>query len=229
METLEIAGDGYDGGRVLAWMIFPRSLDLRRHHLAREMAEREVANAAERGSQVLIETSLVRALLDGPGRAEMGELAKEATKRGTVTGDLLNLVYEMSARGADEPSFSKALAEYKAFAPGKRYGDGEPLKYSEQTLRTYFDDFRCVAHLWGAFRLNAGPYAYLEQPAKLFSNDSSLREFLGVAKGLADFATTFVPKRTKPAVAVIERDDLVHIPDSIPAIRFVFKPGSPPV
>jgi hypothetical protein len=226
MESLELFGDGMDGGRAMAWMLFPADAALREHHMAREVAEQACKEAAA-SETISIAPQTLLALLDGPGGLEMKRLAAEATKRGTVAGDLLHLLYEMHARGVDEPSFGKALEHYKRFAPGLTYGDGEALKYSEQTLRTYFDEFRSVAHLWAAWRLNTGPYAYLPDPRQVFHDASSLQTFLGVAKGVADFATTFIPKRTKPPRPVIEINDLIAIPESIASIRLTFHTTRP--
>jgi hypothetical protein len=108
----------------------------------------------------------------------MQALAAEATKQGTVAGDLLGLMYEMHLQGMDEPSFGKAIENYKQFALPLRYGDGEALKRSEATLRQYFNAFESVAHLWAAFRLNQGPYAYTADPKDIFHTPEGLRALL---------------------------------------------------
>ena len=128
----------------------------------------------------------------------------------------------MKVRDLEEPSFGKAVDHYKGFAPGLKYGDGEALKYSEQTLRNYFSEFASVAHLWAAFRLNQGPYKYVNDPRDVFHKPEAMRTFLGVAKSLGEFATTFIPKRTKPPLTVIPDSILIALPDEIAPVRLTF-------
>jgi hypothetical protein len=203
-------------------MLFPNDESTRESYLNRELALR-VCNAAHPSEHVSIEPQMLMALADGPGMEELSRQAVEATKRGTVAGDMMNLIYEMHGRGVSEPSFGKAIEGYKSFAPGKKYGDSEALKYSEQTLRNYFDEFRSVAHLWAAFRMNQGPYAYAPDGREIFHDEASLIKMLGVAKGIQEFASTFIPKRTKPALPIIGVEEQVKIPESIAAMRLVFK------
>lgn len=222
MKFLELRRDGLDGGRALAWMLFPNRPDLRKIHFVRELVEREYMPGAVDDSPLTLPAWMVQSLLNSPGKEEMKDLAADGTKRGTVAGDLLGQIYEMQMMALPEPSFGKAVERYKVFALGLTYGDGEPLKYSEQTLRKYFDEFASVAHLWAAFRLNQGPYAYTDDPRDVFHSSAAFFTFLGIAKAVADFATTFIPKRTKPPRTVIDADVLIHVPDEVSPIRLHF-------
>lgn len=222
MGELELLSDGLDMVRTLAWMIFPRSEIHRRQHVARTKAWTacEQAGATD---DVILSSTFLREILGGPGKAEMEEMATEAGKRGSVAGDLLALIYQMEAGGHTEPSFGKAIEQYKSYALGLKYGDGESLKYSEATLRAYFEDYASVAHLWAAMRINQGPYAYTANPKNLFSDQESFVHFLGVAKSIALFASTFIPKRTKPSKPIIPAEILLSIPESVAAIHLKFR------
>lgn len=223
LQTLDLKNDGLDGGRTMARMLFPSRPDLRKIHFVREFVEQEVMSGKADDMAVKLPTWMLRTLLDSPGKDETKSLAAEATKRGTVAGDLLALIYEMQARHVGEPSFGKAVDHYKGFALGRKYGDGEALKYSEQTLRNYFDEFASVAHLWAAFRLNQGPYAYTEDARSVFHSPKDFLTFLGIAKDVGRFAESFIPKRTKPLRPVIDGEILVQIPADVLPVRLHFR------
>ena len=226
METLELLGDGLDGERVMAWMLFPNEQDLRRAHIVRKMLIDSYIRDRIPSDQVKVPVCVLQSMLDGPSQYELHNRAVEATKQGTVAGDLLALIYEMHLRGVEEPSFGKAIANYKKFALGRRYGDRGALKRSEATLRRYFDSFESVAHLWAALRLNQGPYPYTSVKSDVFHSPEGLQAMLGVAKAVGEFATKFIPKRTKPSKPVISLGTLVKIPEEITAKRLSFKHAS---
>lgn len=223
MNKIELSGDGLDGARVMAWMCFPDSPEMRQTLLAREILENLVADQSSNAAIVSAPVWVLQCLVSGTSHHEMRERAGEAAKRGTVAGDLLGLMYRMHFEEVEEPSFRKAIADYRRFAIGGKYGDGTPLKYSEQTLRTYFDEFESVAHLWAAYRLNQTKYRFTPDKRNFFRDTEALSTCLGVAKGVAEFAATFVPKRwTKP---VIEASLMVQIPDEIDALRLRKRPN----
>lgn len=221
-EKLELLGDGLDNGRVMAWMLFPKKPELRQAHFVREMTEQCFIKDRPDAEMASVPVWALKSLLDAPGRSEMKALAAEATKQGTVAGDLLGMTYVMHLNETDEPSFGKAIEQYKKFALPLRYGDGEALKRSEATLRQYFNAFESVAHLWAAFRLNQGPYTFTANPRDIFHTPEGLRMLLGVAKAVGEFATSFIPKRKTPPTPVISAGTLVQIPDEIPAMRLSF-------
>lgn len=223
METLELLGDELDGDRVMAWMLFPKEQDLRRVYIFRETVINSYIQESTPSDQVNVPVWVLQSMLDGPSWGELRNRAVEATKQGTVAGDLLKLIYEMHLRGAEEPSFGKAIDEYKQFAQRRRYGDIKVLKRSEASLRRYFDSFESVAHLWAALRLNQGLYPYTPAKTDVFHSREELHAMLGVAKAVGEFATNFTPKRTKPPKPVIDIDTLVKIPNEIPARRLSFK------
>lgn len=223
METLELLGDELDGDRVMAWMLFPNEQDLRRAYIFRKTVINSYIKERIHSDQVNVSVWVLQSMLDGPSRCELINRAEEATRQGTVAGDLLALIYEMHLRDVKEPSFNKAIKNYIKFALGRCYGDGEELKYSKKTLRDYFGNFEPVAHLWAALRLNREPHRYTSSKNNIFHSPEELHAMLGVAKAVGEFATNFTPKRTKPPKPVIDIDTLIKIPDGIPARRLSFK------
>lgn len=221
MMELELEHDGLDGGRVLGWMVFPTDPAMRAAHFNRELVRQKLTAHPEHTS-VTLSTTILAELLNGPSQQEIRTASVEATKRGTVAGDLLSLIYRRWAQGLEEPSLRKAIEDYKNFAVGKTYGDGEALKYSPQKLRDYFVEFLPVAHLWAAFRLNQGPERFTENPSEVFHEQSALMTMLGVAKAVGEFATTFIPLRTSPPKPVIAPEALLTIPNEVPAVRLSY-------
>jgi len=222
VNEIRLLGDGKDVARITAWMYYPRNEELRQLHMERFEIRDALSEASDGSTFIQVKSDTLLRLLGGPGRNEIAEMQVEAVKQGTAAGDLLHLIYQMHQRGADEPSLGKALKEYQAFSLGPRYGDKTPLKRAEQTLRDCFEAFAPAAHLWAAFRLN-GPFPYVDPPGDLLGTAEGRDRFLGVAKALGEFATTFIPKRTRPAKPVIDPLTLVRIADSVPAMRLTFK------
>ena len=52
MNTIELSGDGLDGARVMAWMCFPDSPEMRQTLLAREILENLVADQSSNAAIV---------------------------------------------------------------------------------------------------------------------------------------------------------------------------------
>ena len=112
----------------------------------------------------------------------------------------------------------KALIQYREFAVGKKYGDGEALKYSDAQLRAYFEAAAPSAHLWAAYRL----LKIIKDRGKAYKTAftaEGMPLLLGVAKELQDFATTFIPKGTKPAKPIINMQEMLLLPETIPPVK----------
>lgn len=203
---------------VIGAMLFPQNADLRMSYCLRN---RWTAIATQ-DKQHTLSSSDLHELLNAASRQELSDAADVGTKQGTVAGDLLGLIYEQWRLDRDQPSMRKALSKYREFAVGKKYGDGEALKYSDQQLRVYFEAAAPSAHLWAAHRLlrkikdrgKSYKYAFTAEGMPLL---------LGVAKELQDFAITFIPKGTKPAKSIIEARDMLVLPETIAPIQLPFK------
>lgn len=199
---------------VIGAMLYPRNADWRMSYCLRN---RWTALAAQDAQHTLSSSDLSN-LLNAASRQELREAADAGTKRGTVAGDLLGLIYEQWIVDGDQPSLRKALSQYRKFAVGRRYGDGEALKYSDQQLRVYFEAAAPSAHLWAAHRLLKNIKDRGKSYKAAFTAEG-MPLLLGVAKELQDFATTYIPKGTKPAKPIIGVKDMLHLPVTIAPVK----------
>jgi hypothetical protein len=199
---------------VVAAMVYPDSAERRAAYCLRLRWRLRLQHA----ETVDVPAADLQLLLDAPSRNELDRAGAEGSKRGFVAGDLLGLMYEQWRMGQPEPSLRSALRRYREWAVGQSYGDGEALKYSDAQLRKYFEIAAPSAHLWAAFRLSP----HLRRTKRAFTRDG-LPELLGVAMAIQTFATTFVPKRTKPPKPVIAPEVILAIPTHIEQIELQFR------
>jgi hypothetical protein len=198
---------------VMSAMLFPRNANYRAAYVLRN----RWASSVDDGVEFVLSKSELQALLDLPSRAELSAAADAGVKHGCVAGDLLALIYEQAKAGKPEPSMRAALRRYKEWAIGKKYGDGDALKYSDMQVRKFFEEALPAAHLWAAHRLmkriddNGATY-------KAAFSRSELPVLLGWAKALQDFATDFVPLRTKPPKPIIDLEEMLAIPEQVAAV-----------
>ncbi len=203
---------------VIAAMCFPRSLAFREAYCLRKQWCTRLADQ----QQFNLSAAEIETLLNLPSCREASEAADAGVKQGSAAGDLLALIYEQSQTNNPEPSLRDALRRYRQWALGRKYGDGSALKYSDGQLRHFFGEASPSAHLWAAFRLlknSADRSGYKDA----FTRDG-MQYFLGIAMELQEFAASFVPKRTRPAKPIIERQNMLQIPDSIQPIKLDFSP-----
>lgn len=218
--VLVITGD-FESTRttVMAAMLYPRNEAYRAGYCLRDEWSRRLRDDA----QYAVSASDIQAFLDLPSRQDLRAAAEAGTKRGSVAGDLLRLAYEDWRLKKPEPSIRSALRHYRGWSPGKKYGNGSALLYSDAQLRLYFAEAEPAAHLWAAFRLLKRTKDRDKSDRSAFT-PHGMPTFLGVAKELQDFATTFVPKRAKPAKPLIDADALLQIPMHVHPIRWDPRP-----
>lgn len=203
---------------VIAAMLYPSNADWRTSYCLRNRWAALTAKNAEH----TLSSLEVRALLNAASRQDLREAADVGIKQGTVAGDLLALIYEHWRLGGDQPSLRKALSQYRKFAIGRKYGDGEALKYSDRQLRVYFESAAPSAHLWAAHRLLKN----IKDRGKAYKaafTAEGMPMLLGIAKELQDFSTTFIPKGTKPAKPIIDRQVMLLLPETIAPIKLPFR------
>ena len=199
---------------VIGAMLYPSNTDFRSSYCLRN----RWAGLTEKNINHTLSSMEVRDLLNAASRQELSEAAVAGTKQGTVAGDFLSLIYEHSRLDRDQPSLRKALIQYREFAVGKKYGDGEALKYSDAQLRAYFEAAAPSAHLWAAYRL----LKIIKDRGKAYKTAFTVEGMpllLGVAKELQDFATTFIPKGTKPAKPIINMQEMLLLPGTISPVK----------
>ncbi len=203
---------------VIGAMLFPSNADFRASYSLRNRWKALI----ESDAQYTLSSADVRALLNSASSEELREAADVGTKQGSVAGDLLALIYEQWRMEKPWPSMRSASSIYKCFALGKRYGDGEVLKYSNMTLRTYFEAAAPSAHLWAAHRLLKNVKDRGKAYKTAFTAEG-MPLLLGVAKELQDFATTYIPKGTKPAKPIIGEQEMLLLPETIAPVRLPFR------
>ena len=163
----------------------------------------------------------IQVLLNLPSRQELHIETVQGVKTGVVAGDLLALIYEQSRIGAPEPSMRAAHRRYTDWAVGKKYGDGEALKYSTGQLHRFFDAAAPSAHLWASLRMLKNITDGGESFRTAYE-PHGMPFLLGVARAIQDFAQTFIPKRSKPAKPIILAGELHQVPDHIKPIELQF-------
>ena len=219
MPQIELTGDHTtDRQWLLHLMVFPNDAALRDSTYARAMLEDRL-DGLDDSALLTVNAATLRHFLEGHSRAEIKKLQGEAFKRAIFAGYILSSIYLMD-RFADvhpkfaRPSINKALHACQKFAisPSGKFGDGEKMNWSEQSIRKCWKEFKSVAHLWAAFTLNQ-QYQFMEPGLPDSAED--LATFLSVASGLYHFGSTFIPKAATPAVPVLSVDDPWMVPSSI--------------
>jgi hypothetical protein len=199
-------------------MNFPNDEPMRRAFYAIHCVKAELEESKDAGYVELC-SEFVNDLIDAPSHAELRERVVATTKRGLVAGDFLSHIYAMASFPdvVKEPSVGKAIALSRAFAKRSRYGDGSKLPSSETAIRAYVDESRSVAHLWAAFRLHQT--FPTREHREILSSAEGIRTFLGIARTLQDFGCSFIPKRAKPRVPLLDASSIWSVSDSVPRLR----------
>ena len=221
MGSILMIGSDFEAAKVevIGAMLYPRDGRLREAYNLRNAWSRRIGSDLDATASA----AEVQTLLDLPSRRELSDEADKGVKTGTVAGDLLALIYEQSRIGAPEPSMRSALKRYAKWSIGKKYGDAEPLKYSDWRLRDYFYASSPSAHLWAGLRLlktirdDGESYRTAFDPA-------GMPLLLGVARSVQDFAESFIPKQTTPAKPILNGADFHRVPDHIEAIELELRP-----
>ena len=121
----------------------------------------------------------------------------------------------MMDRFALSPSVKRALHAVSKFAQSSKYGDGSAVPAGESKLRQCWSRFAPVAPLWAAFCLNSEySFAAIET-----AHREEVARFLGIAAGLRAFAVSFVPKRARPPVPILDPDSTWEMPGDIEPLR----------
>ncbi len=163
-----------------------------------------------RGQEILIRRDTERAF------------QREGSRAGHVAGNVLVALYALATSPwrIKEPSFARAVHSAGMVAMADSAADaahgvrhGRPRGHTK--IEACYDAMRPVAHLWAAFRL------HWEFPTRaheeLFNSAEGVRTFLGIARGVQDFAMAWVPARTNPrhAIAPLLGETPWLVPDEI--------------
>ena len=204
---ITLTGSLDDRQWVQAVMYFPTDKHLRESRYAIEIAKGELA-AMDSGDRVELDKETLTQLIDAPSFEELKCKTVIAVKKGVVAGDILASIYLMHRFEMPEPSLKKAVHVAQRFAAKNPYGDSTPMNKSRTMNRKIFNEYKTVAHLWAAFRLNLA-YRYADDRELFFEK---LPFFLEVSAGLFEFGTRFIPYRAKPAEPILPPEGMWELP-----------------
>jgi hypothetical protein len=211
MPAIELRGTPDDRLRVQAVMLFPNDSALRDQLLAIYRVRDEVRDLA--GDQVIsVSENVLKRLIEAPSYADMRIRATIAAKRAVIAADVLCVIYLMDKFTLPEPSMNKAVAVVQAYAPTATYGDGSRMDTSETQIRQYWQEFKPVAHLWAAMRINKA-YPFTKDHKSMYTSD--FESYLQVAQGFYRFGVSFIPKRAKSRVPIVDTGKSWTLPASI--------------
>ena len=193
MPAIDTASPGTLTDNVSAWLFCPNDPVLRRqYHLYHAVGRRFHDYPLEDSFEVSRDE--LETLRNSPSPEEFQRLVREASKKGHVVGMLFAIIFIADKFSYSPPiSMKKALYVIRKWGPGKQFGNGDPLPYTDRTLKNYWGQFRNVAHLWAAISINQS-HPYCEEGTQLTENVES---FLNVAAGLRRFGRTFVPPNSR--------------------------------
>lgn len=224
MRVIELRGDPEDILWVRSVMLFPEDSELRERAFSVEFAREFLADVDRQKFQSLNRRT-VELLIEAPAYSDLKKIAAERTKKAILAGNLLMAVFLMHRFNEPEPSLNKARFVAKEFAARARYGDGSAIDKSEPSINRAWNDFRSVAHLWAAFEINK---AYPFAPKREIFTPNFLPSFLGVAAEILRFGESFIPKRARPHVPIVDAKTAWHLPDSVEPIALA-NPSRPPI
>lgn len=204
----------HDVGWVRATMLFPNDDMARRQCFGVELARFNILECKET-DRLEINASDLRLLIEAPSYDAFKGFTAANTKCAIVAGDILMTLYLMDRFGVPEPSLNKAIFVAMEYAKTAKYGDGTRMNVSERMVLECWNEYKPVAHLWAAFRINgAYPYAPADD---IFSQT----KFLEVAAGLYRFGVEFVPFRARPKTPILDAKKCWALPDNIVASNLI--------
>ena len=228
MSLIELTGTEDDVGLVRSVMLYPRDDRARRLYHAIHFHTVLLKGAPDE-TRWPVSAGLLRQLLSDPNPAA-AETIRARTRRATVAGELLSVIYLMSrfkavAPAFEHPSLNKAIYVVQTWADKYSYRDGTEIPSSRKGIRDCWEEFRPVAHLWAAQAINS-KYPFVE-PGEEFTSKANLDVFLGVAAGLFRFGRGFNPTRSTGETRLLDAERSWTIPASIAPLELP-KGAEPP-
>lgn len=206
---VELKGTADDGLWVQAIMYFPENEYLRRSWYASQYVMEYLSELDTNKAE--LNKSTLEILINAPSMTDLKNKTSDAVKKGVVIGDILSSIYLMEIFNMPEPSLNKARHIAKGFAKKNSYGDSSPMYTSEGKIKNILKEYKSVAHLWAAFRLNQA-YPFTAHKNIFFEG---LPDFLSVSKGLLDFGLDFVPYRARPKEPILNKQKAWFLPPEI--------------
>ena len=210
MPEIILDGSPNDIGGVYATMLFPNDDVLRLQYFGIELTRFKVLECKDT-DRLEINACDLRLLIDAPAYDALKDIRIANTKRAIVAGDILMALYLMDKFGVVEPSLNKAFSVAMEYAKTAKYGDGTRMNVSERMVSQCWNEYKPVAHLWAAFRINAA-YPYAPDEEVLMS-----KKFPEVAVEIYRFGVGFIPFRAK--TPILDAEKCWVLPDSIAASK----------
>jgi hypothetical protein len=214
-----------DRNWILSVMDFPRDERTRQTAYAIRSIE-EATVSADDGDSFAINPKSLELVLTAAKSTGIGAELNTAVKGGTVTGDCIAILYTLN-RFRDyfgQPSLSQTIYLAKCFAIDMTYGDGKPVPKSESKIRECISEYRSVAHLWGAYRMNMITPIFTD--GDWLARPEAFEGFLGVAGTLQDFGCNFPLPDPNGSRFLLDSHDIWRIPSEVPRLAPPWK--SPP-
>lgn len=213
MPTIELErGTPYDRLWVRAIKVSPNDPVFRDQFFTMDQVLYEMTNLAGDHQLISMSANTLQILLEAPGYTDMTIRAAAAAKRAVIAADILCAIYLMDKFSLPEPSMNKAVAMVRDYARTTTYGDGSRMDTSITRIRECWQEFKSVAHLWAAARINQ-VYPYTERQEDLYAD--SFESYLQVAQSFYHFGVSFIPKRARPIEPILDAKTSWTLPPSI--------------
>lgn len=187
MNKIDLFGDGRDGLRIFALMLFPDSEDKVRQQWVS-------IQAVKKGKGVIEDLSVI---VDSPSYTEIMEHTKIRLKQGLLAGTLMFHMYIMYKLGLSV-SLNKAISVTQRWALEHQYADGGDIAYSDSSFFKFNTRFKPVVHIWAAFVCNIHfPFYEVSDESQEELFNGGLEEFLAASAEFMRFGVGFRAKNAK--------------------------------
>jgi hypothetical protein len=207
-ETAPVA-QNFNWASLTAIMHAPTDMPLCEALFATHWISMLASSSNPEAEQIAIPTYCARALANRSLMAKVHSgYEKAAGRRGYIAGDLVFMMWIISRDNPAEASLNRAihLAVQKTKA-AKRWGDGEKIAQTSRQIRSYWDEFKTVVHLWAAKRILDVIYPNRQS----YSYEIDFVELLEWSEAVRRWLEGFTPFRAQAPVA--KAGDLMQPPE----------------
>lgn len=217
LEITNIAND--DIANIREVMLFPSDANNRKKYHLINQIKHDLNNNSD-VKDFLMTRADIELLLDCPSSNSWDKLIADHAKKACIAGDLAAIIYAMNIFNFPEPSMNKAIHVSKKFASPEygEFADGTRLPISEQTIRNCWNEYKSVAHLWGALRLCSD---YENRKISEIITENEYIHFLQVAAGILKLGRELVLRRQKAKTPLFSANEMWKLPANIEPLKLV--------
>ena len=166
--------------------------------------------------ETALDAKTVRTLLASPSTAEFRPIKEKATRQGMIACDILSATYLMAE--VLEPRCPALTRPFMLISPLVRLaedsgGRRRPLPTSESVVRAAWSSRPLGLALVGCRRRTERLVSVRSETGQVFT--AGWDKFLGVAVGLFNFGSKFIPQRMKHPTPISNCSECWQLPDSI--------------